>query len=73
MPRMTFRRSIASRSPAPFTNNNLNYTLTLEANFYCSYFYGALCSGDDAHPSNYNNFGDGSAFANFLNTPTLPG
>ena len=56
---------------APFSDNRLDYSLTLEAAFYCSYFFGALCTGDDAHPSNYNNFGDGSAFADFLNTATI--
>jgi len=42
---------------SPFSGGRLAYSLTMEANFYCSYFYGAYCTG--------------TAVADFLNTATL--
>ncbi|WP_321474192.1 hypothetical protein [uncultured Paludibaculum sp.] len=53
---------------APFSQHRLNYRLSFEASLYCSYFNGILCTDESSSSGNY---GNGSAFADFLNTATV--
>lgn len=60
--------NIAPRSSvaltAAFSGHQLSYDLNFDAEFYCSYFNGTYCFGD-------NNTANGSASADFLNTATF--